>query len=383
MISPARRAAFSILLRVESGGWASDLLFEQLAGADPRDAGLATEIVYGSLRRQAQLDYLIRHYSGWSPAALDEPVRIALRIALYQLRFMDRIPAHAAVGESVELVKSSTPRAASLVNAVLRKAGREPVSWPDRETALSMPAWLLDGWDRQYGSDVSEKIAEAFLRPAETWVRNPPPNAGVELEPSDVPGAYRVVSGDPRGLAIQDVGSQSIVPLLDLQKGQTFLDVCAAPGNKTAQALESGVTAVACDLHLHRLRDVPGCNRVVLDAAAGLPLRGHFDRVLVDAPCSGTGTLARNPEIRWRLTPGDLRDLHGRQVRILRNSLEMVGSGGKLVYSTCSLERKENEDVIARVMNKFGEVFVLERTHRRLPGQSPGDGFFAAVLVRT
>ena len=149
-----------------------------------------------------------------------------------------------------------------------------------------------------------------------------------------------MVSGDIEGLRMQDIGSQSIVPLLDLQPGLTFLDLCSAPGNKTAQALESGVTGIACDLHWHRLRNVGGgCGRVVLDATQPLPFRGQFDRVLIDAPCSGTGTLARNPEIRWRLKPDDIEELHVKQLAILRQGLSQLKPGGRLVYSTCSLER--------------------------------------------
>ena len=160
-----------------------------------------------------------------------------------------------------------------------------------------------------------------------------------------------MLSGDARGLRIQDAGSQSIIPLLDLQRGMTFLDVCAAPGNKTAQALEAGVEAVAADLFISTASArCPAARRVVLDATVALPFRGTFDRILVDAPCSGTGTLGRNPEIKWRLEPSDVRDLHGRQVCILRNSLELLAPGGRLVYSTCALEKKENEEVVARVL---------------------------------
>ena len=385
MISPARSAAFHVLTRVEAGGWASDLLAVHAAQLDSRDAGLASEIVYGSLRHLAQLDYLIQHYSGRDAASLDVPVRVALRMGIYQLRYMDRIPPHAAVGESVELAKRDSIRAAAgLVNAVLRKVGREQVQWPDRATALSMPQWLLEAWDRQFGPEQTEHIARVFLRPPATFVRNPPADAQIEVEPADVPGAFRVLSGDARGLRIQDVGSQAIVPLLALEPGQTLLDLCAAPGNKTAQALEAGVKAVACDLHLFRLRNMnanASCARVALDATMPPPFRTQFERILVDAPCSGTGTLSRNPEIKWQLTPADIRDLHGRQVQILRNALDLLAPGGRLVYSTCSLEKKENEDVVARVLSKTGARFQVESELRRIPGMHPGDGFYAAVIT--
>ena len=383
MVSPARTAAFEILRLVEGGGYASDLLYSRTADLDSRDAGLASEIVLGSLRFQSQLDFLIERLSGRAPARLDPEVRIALRMGIYQLRYLSRVPAHAAVSESVELVKRARKRAAApLVNAVLRKVDREAVAWPDRAVELSHPAWMLDRWERQYGAETADTIARANLATPETYVRIPElpsrDREGAEgFEATEVSGCYRVTAGRAEGMRIQDIGSQSIVPLLDLRPGQTFLDLCAAPGNKTAQALESGVRAVACDIHLSRLVDMKnlGADLVVLDGARPLPFRSRFDRILVDAPCSGTGTLGRNPEIKWRLQPGDFAAFHRRQVALLTNALERLAPGGRLVYSTCSLEREENEDVIAEVGAPF------ERMWRRLPGVDRGDGFFAAVLT--
>jgi 16S rRNA (cytosine967-C5)-methyltransferase len=376
-ISPARIVAYSVLERVENGGYASDLLLAETAALDSRDAGLANEIVFGVLRRQAQLDYLIERQTAKPVSKLDAAVRISLRMGAYQLRHLDRVPAHAAVNESVQLVKRARKAsAAGLVNAVLRKLPRGDVDFPNRAVALSQPQWLLDSWDAQFGRDITDRIGEAFLLPSEVYVRNPPQRPGLMLERAGVPGAYRVLAGDHSGLRIQDVGSQSVVPLLDLQPGMTFLDLCAAPGNKTAQALESGVWAVACDVHLHRLKHVSGCARVALDASAPLPFRGNFDRVLIDVPCSGTGTLGRNPEIRWRLQPSNLEELHRKQVEILRQALTVLHPAGRLVYSTCSLERRENEDVVQEVPL----VKILETKHR-IPGVEPGDGFFAAVLT--
>jgi 16S rRNA (cytosine967-C5)-methyltransferase len=347
-VNIARRTAFQILTRVETGAWATELLVAHTQALDSRDAGLAWELVLGSLRRQAQLDFIINQFAA---RKLDAEVRVALRMGLYQLRHLERVPAHAAVTESVELVKASGKRsAAGLVNAVLRRAPRADVEWPDRATALCCPAWLLESWERQFGRAVASNIAESALQPARTHVAS---------------------TG-----RIQDVGAQSIVPLVRIEPGQTFLDVCAAPGNKTAQAVEAGAEAVACDLHLHRLRALADvrCHRVAADATRPLPFAARFQRVLVDAPCSGTGTLGRNPEIKWRVQPSDLIDLHRRQVDILRNSLECLAPGGVLVYSTCSLEREENEEVIAAAGGNWS-------VHRRIPGAGAGDGFFAAVLT--
>ncbi len=353
MAATGRIAAFEILRKVETGGYASDLLLERTAAFESRDAGLAAEIVFGVLRYRAQLDHLIAHYSG-KRGKLDIEVRIALRMAIYQLRYLDRIPPHAAVGESVELVRRARKTsAAGFVNAVLRKVDREPVEWPSREVALSCPEWLLARWEAAYGATVAEDVARAALTEPEKYVRI-----------------------SESGARMQDIGSQSIVPLLRLEKDQTFLDVCAAPGNKTAQALEAGVKAVACDRHLHRLAPMRplGIPLVAIDGTAPLPFARPFDRILVDAPCSGTGTLARNPEIKWRLKPEDLQDLQTRQRALLRNAAALLAPNGVLVYSTCSLEREENEEVVAAL-----DLPVLHTMHR-LPGRDPGDGFFAAVI---
>jgi 16S rRNA (cytosine967-C5)-methyltransferase len=382
VLSPARIAAFEILRKVEVGGYASDLLLRNSAALDPRDAGLASEIVFGCLRYQAQLDFLIDHFAG-RPLKLDPEVCIALRMAVYQIRYLERVPKHAAVGESVELVKRAHKRSASgLVNAVLRKVNRSPVPWPDLATEFSCPAWMLDRWAAHWDRATAEGIVRAALKEPEKWVRSPEPTPN--LEPTELPGCYRLRSGDPPpGSRIQDIGSQSVVPLLQLQPGQRFLDLCAAPGNKTAQALETPVDAIACDLHWSRLRMLDGIDtrRVVLDASAPLPFRDPFDRILVDAPCTGTGTLGRNPEIKWRLQPSDLGRLHELQVRILGNSLGVLARSGRLVYSTCSLEKEENEDVVKRTLVSDPNYNVMKMQYR-LPGREPGDGFFAAVIER-
>ena len=380
MISPARIVAHSVLSRVEDGAWASELLLSEARELESRDAGLASEIVFGCLRRQAQLDWVVQQLSGRPAAKLDVPVLVALRMGIYQLRHLDRVPPHAAVDESVELVKRARKRsAAGFVNAVLRKAGKFAGEWPSRSVAFSMPEWLLGSWERQWGREAAERIAEDFLKTPEVFVRNPPDHVpGLELEPAGVPGAYRVLRGDPRGLRIQDVSSQSVVPLLALRAGERFLDVCSAPGNKTAQALEAGVWGVACDIHLHRLRSVGGVPRVVLDAERALPFAQRFDKILVDAPCSGSGTLGRNPEIRWRIQPCDVADLQQKQISILQNALASLHPEGRLVYSTCSMEIEENEAVLEQVA--AGSQCEIQLSQRRIPGRDAGDGFYAAVI---
>ena len=352
MPSAARTAAFEILQKVERGGYASDLLLA--AELDARDAGLASQIVFGVLRFRAQLDFLIDHYAG-RPRKLDPEVRSALRMAIFQLRYLERVPPHAAVAESVDLVKRARKTsAAGFVNAILRKADRATVPWPGREVEWSCPEWLLARWEHRYGPETAELIARAALVEPEPYVRI-----------------------TPSGARIQDVGSQSIVPLLRLEPGQRFLDLCAAPGNKTAQALESDIQATACDLYFRRLRPMAGlgADLVVLDGTRPLPFSRPFDRILVDAPCSGTGTLGRNPEIKWRLRPGDLAAFQRRQIALLTQARSVLAPGGLLVYSTCSLEPEENEEVVASI-----SPALVTDVLPRIPGRDLGDGFFAAVI---
>jgi len=353
-IAAARLLAFNVLRKVEAGGYASDLLLTHSATLDSRDAGLAAELVFGVLRYRAQLDFLIDYYAG-KPRKLDIEVRLALRLGIYQLRYLERIPAHAAVKESVELVKHARKTSAGpFVNAILRQVDRDPVAWPTREIELSCPEWLLARWEASHGRDTAAAIARAALVEPEKYIRI-----------------------SPTGDRTQDIGSQTIVPLLDLAAGQSFLDLCAAPGNKTAQAMEAGVNTVACDLHFHRLVQMKPLtpNLVVLDGTGPLPFSGPFDRILLDAPCSGTGTLARNPEIKWRLSPGDVPDLTARQSALLEHALAALAPGGLLVYSTCSLESEENEGVISRV-----PVDRIVQKMQRIPGRDAGDGFFACVI---
>lgn len=383
-ISPARLAALDVLELVASGGYASDLLRERTRDLSSRDAGLAAQIVFGCLRYQSQLDFLISYYSGRNPADLDLLVLLALRIAVLQLRYLERVPAHAAVHESVEFVKLRKRAASNLTNAVLRKVNREAITWPDAATELSCPNWLLERWSAHFDPETARRVAAAALNEPEPYIRIPPGSplpAGLQLEPTAVPGAYRVLSAAPPGIRFHDIGSQAIVPLIDLQPGDTYLDLCAAPGNKTIQALETPLAlAVACDINATRIAAIPPvCPRVLLDATAPLPFDFKFQRVFIDAPCSGTGTLGRNPEIKWRLRPSDLGRFHEKQTAILSRAIPLLASGGKLIYATCSLEREENEDVIAEQLESHPGL-KCTKEQWRLPGREPGDGFYAAVL---
>lgn len=334
------------------------MLLELSVGLDSRDAGLAQEIVYGVLRRQNQLDFLAKHFSGRQILTLDAPTAILMRMGIYQMRYLTRIPHHAAVMETVEQAKRSSKRtSAGLLNAILRKVHKKELQWPDDHTEVGMPEWLWQKWKLELGEEIAWETALSALEPA---------------------------AKNMRGSVRMDDGAQQIVPLLGIKPGERFLDLCAAPGNKTRQALESTPRAIACDRSYPRLAGLRKLKvpLVQLDAARELPFGCVFDRILTDVPCSGTGTLGRNPEIKWRLTPEEFTRQSDRQKAILQQALHCLKPGGRLVYSTCSLEKEENEEVVAAQTG----IRVVEEL-RILPSRNGAngrstDGFFAAAIER-
>ncbi len=439
-VSRARGAAFEVLRRVEDeGAFAAPLLAGLPDELSAEDRSLCYELTLGVLRRQLWLDRALEHFAGRKSEKLDAPVRRALRLGLYQLRFLTRVPARAAVNESVNLVHAARVRsAASFVNAVLRRAAREPDYDPASEikdplekisVETSHPAWLVARWAEAFGREEAAAFARANndSAPAAFRVNTLSTNsdalieelrdAGLSLAPSRVaPGAWRVEGGAGarlRGLAsegkiyLQDEASQLVAHILGARAGERVLDACAAPGSKTTHAAAlAGDRAlfVAGDLYEHRLRTVAEtCARlgvrsvraVALDAERALPFAdGAFDRVLVDAPCTGTGTLRHNPEIRRRLALENIRELSEVQSRILSEAARVVRPGGRLVYSTCSVEREENEEVIDRFLNTHAEFSQLTATPappeillpsgaaRTWPQRDDVDGFFVAALGR-
>lgn len=438
-VSAARAAAFDILLRVnELDSYASELLHsDRLNDLTTADRGLCTELVMGVLRWQSALDAAVELFSSQKLTRLDPEVLVALRLAAYQVNYLDRIPSRAAVNESVELVKRARKKSAvPFVNAVLRKftaTPAEPAS--DREITLEQlparlahPQWLVSRWASEYGLAATTRICQHDQQTPSTTLRLQDDaaeaelrEAGVELDPGKfVGGARLVISGDvvntpafrENRVAIQDEASQLVALLVGT--GTRMLDCCAAPGGKTAALAERNPTAtiVAVELHPHRARSMAerlaGHNVEVLTAdATALPYGAEFDRVLADVPCSGTGTLARNPEIKWKLTAQDLGDLHARQVAILASAMRHVAPGGRVVYSTCSLEPEENEAVVEQALATAADFRVIDAAQRlqelrdsgelvwakpetlvhnsflrTLPGTHPCDGFFAAILER-
>jgi 16S rRNA (cytosine967-C5)-methyltransferase len=444
MVSPSRAAAFDVLLRVErEHAYASELLHSDLLRElSTADRALCTELVMGVLRWRSRLDSALGLLVSQSLAKLDVEVLTALRLAAYQIGFLDRVPARAAVNESVELVKRARKRSAmGFTNAVLRKLAAkpnalEPAPAPRPKTAMDLeqlyahPLWLVERWAGRFGMEATEQICrwdqtapQPAVRLRDAEVEGELRAEGVELAPGMLlRSARRVVSGElihtrafaERRVVVQDEASQLVAALLG--HGERLLDCCAAPGGKAAilGARNPGATVVASDLHPHRaqlmrklLTGATGNVRVIAANAESLPLRGGFDGVLADVPCSGTGTLARNPEIKSRLAAEDLADLHRRQAAILKAAMEQVRPGGRVLYSTCSLEPEENSDVVNEVLEDSKHFRVrhcrleLERLReegelawadldsivdglflRTLPGAHPCDGFFAAILER-
>src|SRR5580704_712244 len=387
-ISPARAVAFDILLRVDrQNAYASELLHsERVEKLAPADRGLAMELVMGVLRWRSRLDDVIGASSSRPLKKLDAEVLNALRLAAYQLRFLTRVPAHAAINDSVELVKRAQKRsAAPFANAVLRKiaateteslslAAEAPASFLASEYAH--PEWMVARWVTQFGVERARQICEFDQRIPATSLRLENEDTERDLASEGVTLAHGALLTSSRTLVegdltrtsayregrvfIQDEASQLVAALVGT--GSRLLDCCAAPGGKTAAIAARNPTAeiIAAELHAHRAellrKRVPRGNVQVIQAdALNLPVEGKFDRVLADVPCSGTGTLARNPEIKWRLKPEDLADLHSRQVAILRAALRQLAPGGRAVYSTCSLEREENEAVVEEVLRDQDE----------------------------
>jgi 16S rRNA (cytosine967-C5)-methyltransferase len=422
--------------------FASELLhasrYQKLASVDHR---LTTELVMGVLRWRSLLDQTIQEHSSLKLRQLDPQVLISLRLAAYQLLFLDRVPQPAAIYESVELVKRAHKRsAAAFTNALLRRlAGSETRTSPQtalensttaRELARlsAHPEWLVARWVGNFGWNAARQICSYDQRIPQVSLAMPqldPPDAlenlGIKLGPGLLlTQSRRLLAGDltrlrrsePWSVVIQDEGSQLVALLVG--KGLRILDCCAAPGGKARLLAERnpGSRVVAAELHAHRARLlrklVPSHNlHVIVADARALPTQPGFDRVLADVACSGTGTLARNPEIKWRLKRDDLPEFHRRQLEILRSVMPQVAAGGRLIYSTCSLEPEENEQVVAAALAGEGSFRVLDCRQlldqlcgqgelagkdqdsltrgpylQTIPGVHPCDGFFAAILER-
>ncbi len=414
--SPARVAALRTLMRVaEDDAYADRALRSEAAGLDSREHQLARAIVYAAVQRRETLAYWIQALSGRPAADLDLQVRIPLEIGLVQLAFLDRVPLHAAVDESVLLAQSVSNRGGDrMVNAVLRRVGREgfpdlPSDGTPRGASIvhSVPRWLAERWFAEFGADEARALLARCNEPAERAVRVNTLKADLE----SVRDRFAVAAhGDaelPEALILDEAvdlestdlwaegaivaqsrGAMLAGRILDPQPGERVLELCAAPGGKTSHLAAlmggdgSGITAV--EQHagraqaLRRTLDRLGASgvRVVEGDALKPPaaLKGSFDAILLDPPCAALGTLQRQPDVRWRATPEGIDELSILQERMVEATLPLLAPGGRLLYAVCSIGAQESDEVLSRTQA------TVEARRTVLPHVDRTDGFEYALL---
>ena len=452
MIAPARTAAYHALRAIadEHADLPSALARGREHLTDERDRALAAEIVAGTLRWQRSLDRLVEHFANRRISTVERDVLHVLRLSLYQLLHLDRVPASAVVDDAVDLTRQARkPSATGFVNAVLRTALRQrhrlplpprPDTSSDRAAALaylgvthSHPEWLVARWYERYGFEASERwvrfnnetprltLRVNTLRASSDAVAAALGAAGIETAPTRyAPNGLIVTAGNPLGAPdygsffgsffVQDEASQLVSLVVAARPGERVLDLCASPGGKAvAMAADTHDTGllIACDVRARRvrlLRDTVRASgaariRVAHVAASGpLPFAPVFDRVLVDAPCSGLGTIRRDPDIRWRRSERDLASLAQDQLALLERAAALVRPRGRLVYATCSSEPDENEAVVDAFLSRRGDFELVDLRNdtsphlvplldergmmRTLPFAHGLEAFFAAAVVR-
>lgn len=430
-VSPARVCAYTVVRRVfEQGAYADRAFHAQARELSGRDRSFAMALAYGTVQRRDTLDHVAARLLDRPPERLDPPVLAALRIGLMQLLLLDGVAPHAAVHETVELVKRDARSASGLVNAVLRRAAREGPGiiaalddrTPESAAVLhSVPVWLAQLWWRELGADAARELLACVNRPPESALRVNTLVAGVEEVAAALGVAARPAPGVRSGLVLdapfdaygsplweqgaimpQSRGSMTVGDLLAPAPGERVLDLCAAPGAKTTQLaalMEDRGELVAVERNPARAGELQrtlarmhvGVAEVRLGDAAQPELSGGgYDRVLVDPPCSGLGTLQSRPDIRWRTSPDRIAELAPLQARILRAGATATGPGGVLVYSVCTISRAESEDVVDRFLEE-DPSFRAEPVdgtgatgpYRLLtPVRDGTDGFFIARLRR-
>lgn len=353
---PARRLALRALKRIDSDGAYANLLVPSLlaeSDLSERDRGLVTELVYGTTRMRRACDYVVDRFVLGN---VDSEVRNALRLGAYQMVFM-QTPPHAAVSATVGAVRG---RGGSLVNAVLRKVGDslDELRWPDDATRLSYPDWLVTRLEVDLGPERAKSALEAMNERASVVARE---------------DGY-----------IQDPASSAVVDAVDAKPGMRIADLCAAPGGKATGMARTGATVIAADVNPTRAGLVAanakqlGYSVPVLVADGLKPpfVAGSFDRVLVDAPCSGLGSLRRRPDARWQIDPGAPERLAPFQTALIRAGLDLLAANGRLIYSVCTLTSAESYGVLS----SLGDEIVVEESQLSLPGNA--DGMFTASLRR-
>ena len=417
-VTPARQVAYRVIRRVfEEQAYADRALAAEAARLDPRDRALATALAFGTVQRARTLDHLLQPLVSRPLDRLDPPVLQALRLGVFQLACLDGIKPHAAVNESVELVKRTHQGGAQLVNAVLRRAAEAAPAalaalsddTPDHAAILhSLPDWIAELWWRELGAGEARALMARVNTPAEAALRINTLTAPADLE---LPVANHPAPEIPEGRVLdapfdvfgsplwhdgrvmpQSRASMLVARTLDPQPGDRVLDLCAAPGAKTTHlAALTGAEGeiVAVEVHPGRARALAatcgrmGATNVVVrteDGRARQP-EGTFDRVLVDPPCSGLGTLQSRPDLRWQKRRGDLEHLAAKQRELLAAGAGALKAGGTLVYSVCTVTNAEGpEQVAAFVAGNPG--YEIEASRWLLPHRDGTDGFFIARLRR-
>jgi 16S rRNA (cytosine967-C5)-methyltransferase len=420
-VSPARACAYAVVRRVfEQGAYADRALHAEAKELAPRERAFAVALAYGTVQRVATLDHVLARLSSRPPERLDAPVLAALRLGLMQLLFLHGTAEHAAVHESVELAKRSSPGGAGLVNAVLRRATREGAGvlaglddrTPQAAAVLhSVPVWLAELWWSELGAERARELMAAVNRPPESALRVNTLVGDSATVASELSVASRPAPGIPEGVILdgafdayasplwargaimpQARASMDVARTLDPQAGDRVLDLCAAPGAKTthlAALMADQGELVAVERHPGRAQALQrtlrrmqvSCATVrVGDAGEGTDDARACDRVLIDPPCSGLGTLQSRPDLRWRVNPERIAALACDQARILRAGAAATRSGGTLVYSVCTISRAESDDVVDGFLSAHPD-FVADGPYRRTaPDRDGTDGFFIARL---
>jgi 16S rRNA (cytosine967-C5)-methyltransferase len=440
-----RSLAVEILNRVDGGKAFAEPLLDQYLSTDllgdPRDRGLLTELVYGTLRMRGFVDWVLAQFLQRKLTAADMGVQNILRTALYQIFFTDKIPAHAIVNEAVELTRGAAPGKVSLTNGVLRNVLRrkEDLPFPERRKDFlnyasirhSHPAWIIESWRRLWGEEETlalcqannavpplmlrvnrlqtnrERVIEALQREGIAVGKTVYAPDGLVVREAEKPLRDTAAYGNG-SFQVQDEASQMIARLVNPAPGETILDLCAGRGGKAthlAEIMENRGRIIAVDLRKDKLRQLQALAErlgvgiiepAAADATSDLDMVDHSSchRVLVDVPCSGLGTLRRCPEIKWRLTPEILRGNARLQTKLLSRAGSYVQPGGMLIYSTCSIMPEENEEIVSSFLTAHPEfhmifppgmapLFLDDRGYfRTFPQRHGTDGFFGAVMKK-
>lgn len=410
----ARKTAVKVLVKIQKEGTYSNLaVAEALKNSELnlQDKSLVTAIIYGVLDRKITLDYILSKFLK-TPINKTEPFTLmVLRSALYQIKYMDKIPESAAVNEAVKIMKSSKfSRNSGFVNGVLRSVLRTEVEIPKGDNAedlsvrYSCPLWIVESFLKDYGIEDTKALLEESLKPAPTVLRIN--NARADI--SEIEKEYEIKGNSielTKGIDIsnselykkgfvyaQDYASQKAVEVLNPKAGDRVLDLCSAPGGKAftmANLMGNKGEIVACDLYPHRVELIKKSaerlgldiiKTAVADATKYNPKLGEFDCILCDVPCSGLGVIRRKPEIKYNALP-DLEELKNIQLRILKNAVKYLKNGGKLLYSTCTLRHEENEKLVISFQKEYNDLYkVFEHTF--MPHKDGTDGFYCALFEK-